>query len=398
LIAPQQAQPAPPPFTDAMRHGMSPEPRHDEIARFNFIGALGNHVATRVFPGNRLAYEERVRPAFEAQHGRPPANRQEVRRAMAHDEYYQFWSGLRRLGQEMRQENGRTMVLRQLPSLIERAKALNEGSNRLQLDPDVKIPRYLSAVDVHCMPGGYHTEVTDDDVASAANYDLGLFISTAGLIGKWTDGAGRALLAWLRRAHPEFKPRRILDLGTGVGHNIVPFALAFPDAEIVAVDVAAPMLRYAHARARSMGVDNITFRQADAEATGLAADSFDLITTSMFFHETSAKALPAIMREMHRVQAPGGLNISLEQPPYRGMSPYDAFIRDWDSHNNNEPFWTTIHDLSMMDCLERAGFDKADCFETDLPAVLETTANTVMDQGKDFGRGALWYGFGARKG
>ena len=218
-----------------------------------------------------------------------------------------FAAWARRCGQE----NGRAMVLRQLPSLIERAKALNEGSNRLQLSPDVKIPRYLSAVDVHCMPGGYHAELMADDVASAANYDIGLFMMTAGLIGKWTDGAGRALLAWLRRTAPEFKPRRILDMGTGVGHNIVPFALAFPDAEIVVVDVAAPMLRYAHARARSMGIDNITFIQADAEATGLASDSFDLITTSMFFHETSAKALA----RDHARNAPGpGSGRSQYQP------------------------------------------------------------------------------------
>lgn len=74
-----------------------------------------------------------------------------------------------------------------------------------------------------------------------------------------------------------------------------------------------------------------------------------------------------------------------------------AFIRDWDSHNNNEPFWTMIHDLSMMDCMAAAGFDRDECFETDLPAVLESAANTVMDHHKDFGRGALWYGFGAWK-
>jgi hypothetical protein len=44
-----------------------------------------------------------------------------------------------------------------------------------------------------------------------------------------------------------------------------------------------------------------------------------------------------------------------------------------------------------------AGFGRDECFETDLPAVLESAANMAMDQGKDFGRGVLWYGFGAWK-
>ena len=27
-----------------------------------------------------------------------------------------------------------------------------------------------------------------------------------------------------------------------------------------------------------------------------------------------------------------------ETPPYEGMEPFDAFMLDWDSTNNNEPF------------------------------------------------------------
>ncbi len=105
------------------------------------------------------------------------------------------------------------------------------------------------------------------------------------------------------------------------------------------------------------------------------------------------------MKELRRVMAPGGLTLSLEQPPFRGMDPYDAFIRDWDSHNNNEPFWTTFHDMNMIDEMERAGFARADTFETQFPAVLESAfaGETKMDKGKDFGRGAGWYGFGAWK-
>ena len=55
------------------------------------------------------------------------------------------------------------------------------------------------------------------------------------------------------------------------------------------------------------------------------------------------------------------------------MEPYDSFIRDWDAHYNNEPFWGTLHDMSMLDQLAAAGFVPADCFETEFPAVLEQT-------------------------
>jgi 16S rRNA G1207 methylase RsmC len=187
---------------------------------------------------------------------------------------------------EMRQQTGRGLVLRQLDQLIEKARALNASSAGLELDPTVQVPRYASAVDIHCMPGGYHTELVPDDVSAAANYDSGIFATTGGMLGRYNDGGGQALAQWLKQEFPDFKPRRILDIGCTVGHNILPLAQAFPECEVIAVDVAAPMLRYAHARARSLGVDNISFRQANGEALDYPDGYFDVITTSMFFHES----------------------------------------------------------------------------------------------------------------
>jgi len=390
---------APPPWTDVARHDVFPEGNHDEIARFNFLAGLNQHIATRIFPGNRLAYEKRAKPAFERQHNHPPVTRHEVRKLMSKDPYYQFWSALRRTYMEMRQENGRAMVLRQADDLVAKTRRLNECAATLELDPTLSMPRYLTAVDIHCMPGGYHSETRPDDVVPAANYDAGLFATTGGLLGRHNDGAGRALTSWLDRNLPEFSPKKILDLGTGLGHNILPFATRFPDAEIWAIDAAAPMLRYGHARARSLGFDNVHFVQMNAEGTRFADDSFDLVVTAMFWHETSTRALRNIMAEIHRVLKPGGLTLSLEQPPYRGMDPYDAFVRDWDSHNNNEPFWTTLHDMNMVDEMRRVGFKESAIFETDLPAQIEAdfVGHAKIDKGKDFGRGAGWYGFGGWK-
>jgi SAM-dependent methyltransferase len=396
--APSRIKPAPP-WTDVGRHGVFPEGRHDEIARFNFLASFNQHLAASVFPGNRLAYDSRIEPAFVAEHGRKPQTRQEVRKAMGRDGFYRFWSGLRRSYMEMRQENGRTMVLRQLPSLIDKARALNDGAETLKLDPAVKSPRYVTAVDIHCMPGCYHTEIVADDVAAAANYDSGLFATTGGLLGRYTDGGGRAIGDWLDKNQPDFKPRRILDIGTGIGHNVLPLARKFPEAEVWAIDTAAPMLRYGHARARSLGFSNVHFVQMDAETISLPDAGFDLITTAQFWHETSTGALRRIMKQIHAKLAPGGLTLSLEQPPFRGMEPYEAFIRDWDSHNNNEPFWTTLHDMNMVDEMESAGFSRDAVFETRFPPVLEAdfAGATATVKGKDFGRGAGWYGFGGWK-
>lgn len=386
-----------PPWTEIGPHAMLPEASHDEIARFNFLANFNKYMSAVAVGGNQVAYERRAKPAYVRENGHAPRDRREVREAMAADPYYQLWSALRRNGMEMRQQAGRSVVLRQLERLRDAARELNGGAPTLQLDRRVSIPRYQAAVDNHCMPGSYYTELVEDDVSAAANYDCGMFATTVGLFGRYLDGAGRGVAAWVERTRPGWRPRRILDVGCGLGHNTVPLARAYPDAEVVAVDVAAPMLRYGHARARALGVRNIVFRQASAEALDYADGSCDFLYSTMFLHETSYAAIRRILREASRLLAPGGLHIHLEQPPYRGMSPFEQFLRDWDCHHNNEPFWTTLHEMSMPALMRECGFERDRLFETEIHAVVDAHMPKVAQEVEDYGRGGMWYACGAER-
>lgn len=391
----------PPPYTALTRHPMLPRASHDEAARFNFLTAFNRHISGTLAPGNRLAYEKRVLPAFREEHGRDPEHRYEIRDAMNSDSWHRAWSALKRNSMEMRQQNGRQIVLRQLDELEAQARQFNEHSGLLELDPAIEQPAYQTAVDIHCQPGGYHGGERPGDVTVGANYDVGLFATTGGGLGGLSDGGGQALVNWVKRERPDWQPRRVLDIGSTVGHNAVPIAQAFPDAEVIAIDTAAASLRYAAARAAGLGVRNIRFVQANGEDLSRWADGhFDWVQTTMFLHELSSKALPRILAESHRVLAPGGLILHLEQPQYSDDMPlFEQFMRDWDAFNNNEPFWSAMHSLDLKQEMERAGFGADTQFTVGVRAVVDKDIfpQAVDDTEEDYGRAAVWNAYGAWK-
>jgi ubiquinone/menaquinone biosynthesis C-methylase UbiE len=114
--------------------------------------------------------------------------------------------------------------------------------------------------------------------------------------------------------------------------------------EVHGIDVAAPVLRYAHARAESLGVP-VHFSQQNAEHTDFQEASFDLVLSHIVLHETSKSALPRILGECHRLLSPGGLMLHLEIP--RGKTDVEKFMHNWESYNNNETFsrFMTLIDL-----------------------------------------------------
>ncbi len=391
----------PPPYTALTRHPMMPRTTHDEAARFNFLTHFNRFLSGPIGQGNRLAYEKRVLPKFRADHGRDPEHRYEIRDAMNEDPWHCVWSALKRNAMEMRQHNGRQVVLRQLDELDAMAAQFNAHSGMLELDPAVEQPYYQTAVDIHCQPGGYHTEERPGDVTAGANYDVGLFATTGGALGGLNDGGGQAIAKWAREEHPDFKPKRILDIGCTVGHNAVPLAQAFPEAEVIAIDTAAAPLRYGAARAAAMGISNIKFVQASGEDLSRWQDgSFDWVQTTMFLHELSSKAMPRILAESNRVLRDGGLIFHIEQPEYSDKMPlFEQFMRDWDAFNNNEPFWSAMHSLDLKQVMADAGFAREDQFTVGVRAVVDPEIFPPSpDKGEeDYGRAAIWNAYGAWK-
>jgi len=384
-------------MSEQLQHEVLPRATHDELARQNFVQSLKVYLASKVSPGNKVVYEHRAKPRFEQENRRTPLNRHEVRHIMKDEPYYQTWSALQRTSQEMMWDAVATSVERQLPELIARAKRLGSTLGSLTLNPDLEVPAYHTGVDIHCQPGGYHTEGTADDVAAGAIYDRAVYVYAMSQLGALNDDLGQSLVHYLKEKHPHLRPARILDLGCSVGHSTLPFVDAYPGAEVFAIDVGAPMLRYAHARAEALR-KRVYFSQQNAEQTNFADSSFDVIVSHILLHETSSSALRNILRECYRLLAPGGLMAHLEPPQYHGMEPYDAFMFDWDTYNNNEPFWGTLRDMDLVALTVASGFAKEKVLQCFVPSAWQSTRlRTSRFQCGDFGGGGQWFVFAAGK-
>jgi len=351
---------------------MFPNATHDEQARQDFLKSLRIHVTGRFHSGNATLFERKVAPEFEGARGRPPQSRKEIREAMAIEPHSQWWGSLLRTTQEMLYDTVGPSIERQLPELIERSKQYRGRLGSLTLDPTLTIPRYHTAVDIHCKPGGYHTELCADDVFAGAEFDRTLHLYSMGGLGPLTDDVGVSTASWLREQHPDFRPARILDMGCTIGHSTLPWVDAYPEADVFANDVAAPCRRYGHARAEALG-RKVHFSQQNAERTSFADQSFDVVLSQIMMHETSAKALPAIFRECHRLLKPGGFMLHCEAID-RG-TPFDKYYSEWMSHFNNEPFIGSVQDVDFVRTATHAGFEPAAVFETMLPSRYKSRAS-----------------------
>jgi SAM-dependent methyltransferase len=166
-------------------------------------------------------------------------------------------------------------------------------------------------------------------------------------------------------------------MGCTVGHSTLPYKERFPNAEVWGIDVGAPLVRYAHARAAALGCE-VNFAQMNAEATEFEAGSFDLIVSHILLHETSAKAMPRIMRECHRLLAPGGYMIHADLPPFDKMDGFTQFILDNETWYNNEPFWGAMRDMDQIQLAVEAGFARDQVYFSTAPmAILEAAAKAA---------------------
>lgn len=317
-------------------HAVLPRPNADERGREGFLAAMRRHLIADLYNGNAVAYRKRQLPAFERTHGRAPASYLEVSSVMERDPYYRAFSLLNRATQELLWDSVGESVERQLPALRQAAKAVPACGGSLTLDPGFELPAYARKVDIHVMPGSFHTELGSDDVFAGALYDRGVYVYAYGELGRDNDALGHCTVEAVRSRFPDLRPRRILDLGCSAGMSTHPLHTAWPDAEIHAIDIAAPMLRYAHARSEAMGVP-VHYAQMDAGHTSYPDGHFDLVLSNLLLHEIPQKLTRQILVEAHRLLAPGGVTIHNDMAGWPD-DPFEQFMAEWNSHHNNEPF------------------------------------------------------------
>lgn len=196
-------------------------------------------------------------------------------------------------------------------------------------------PHYYSSQNFHGITGGYLNAI------AAITYDA------------VTAFASPPSEMWIRQQLIQAiagQPTRILDLGCGTGSITIMLKQAFPQAEVIGLDLSPYMLVMADAKAKQAKL-NITWQHGLAEATGFEANSFDLVTAAFLCHEMPPKISQLVLQECFRLLKPDGQLLVLDghQPKLRRA--------DWLITLFQEPYSKVYAAESVDDWLREAHFE-----------------------------------------
>lgn len=346
-------------------HAILARPSHDERARIDMVGALKLHVGRSLRAGNAAFFQIEAKPAFIERYGRAPETTADISTAMHENAHWQLWSSLQRATQEQMWAGVQDTLLRELPRLQRTWHELTEqadGLGSLELDPDCDIPAILQKSEIHLQPGGYTLDRGDDDFLAGAFYEAGGAVFSRAQGVSTSESKADIIIGMLAARYPGFVPSRVLDMACAAGASSTPYAEAFPQAEVHAIDVAPGLLRYAHARAEALGVA-VHFHQRNVTDTRFPDASFDLVVSHNAMHEMSNSDVAAMISESFRLLKPGGVCVHQDVPlRYDSLDDYMRFEYGWDRDYNCEPFWDTYAENDLQAPFRAAGFAENDIY------------------------------------
>ncbi|MBL8644505.1 MAG: class I SAM-dependent methyltransferase [Rhodospirillaceae bacterium] len=367
---------------------------HDERARSAFIVGLKKKANLSIAVELESRFHKKIVPALQQKLGRPlddtsREDRKAVIEALKNEQLYRLWAYVTYLSQGVKWELVEEIFAKDLPRLQAAADHFLSAPDKkctLTLNPDLKIPANIAKVEIHRQPGGFSRETHARDIAAGAKYNFGATMGPSAGQGRAGFKPGRSagdfVAETIKARYPALKPKRILEVGCGTGRNTPSYTRQFPEAEVVAIDCAPGLLRWACAFAESQGAA-IHFKQMDATDLEFADGHFDMVVSHILGHEMTTQGLPKMIAESWRVLAPGGVMFHADvaiQPGHINL--FDQALNQWQVRHNGEPFWMGWADADVGGLMKKAGIPAADMFT-------EYMSSTE--------RGGEWFCYGAHK-
>ena len=241
--------------------------------------------------------------------------------------------------------------------IMEVAINVIRNDSSLHLNNNLKIPKHQRMTNIHRMPGGYLSDRGPQDILAGLRYlnYLNLF-STGRPFESFSDNlVPRVKDEFIRDQFPNLKPRRILDLGCGIGHNTISLKNLYPNARVIGVDLGAAMLRCGYANARLLNQE-IEFYQQNAEYTKFPNKQFDLITSFLVPHEIPKASIKKVIGECARLLSPGGVMVHFDSGMYLDpQTPKANAFREIETLYKNEIFIVSPPLSSIIKIIEESG-------------------------------------------
>lgn len=150
------------------------------------------------------------------------------------------------------------------------------------------------------------------------------------------------------------EPQDILDLACGVGLSSFALQEIYPQAKVTGLDLSPYFLSVANHNSQQHQT-NINWIHAAGESTGLADDSFDLVSIFLTCHELPQSATRKIFTEVKRVLRPNGhlaiMDMNPQSEMYQKMPPYVFTLL-----KSTEPYLDEYFSLDIKQALIDAGF------------------------------------------
>ena len=327
-----------------------PPPTQQDCGQFDFIEGLKVHNYAKYVRSILDDYPNRAR-AYEGERGYAPRSIEEAGILIEQDPLYPFAASIAHYSQAymwLAVRDSLTPHEGMLTSQVDELLPPNP-KGKLELDPDLKLPRWYTEVDTHLQLGGY-----GGDPLVAFIYTRGLPIFRT----RWRKH-GYPKETFLAFAHmaPRRDYKRILDMGCAAAGSTMILREAFPDAEdVIGIDFAEQALKWGHIAAEDKGFE-ITLAQRDAADTGYTDESFDLVSSHFLYHETPPDVMLRSLHECYRLLEPGGHLLMMELPWYHAIEPQYGFMLEFDTRGNAEPFLGPTHSMNVPAILHDIGFE-----------------------------------------